>query len=82
MDQLALEAAEEMPCHGVVVGIALAGHALPDFIERQSFPKGECGVLDAPITVKDEALGRVAAADCPVPALPGAARYQIGLEKA
>ena len=30
MDQLALEAAEEMLCHGIVVGIALAGDALPD----------------------------------------------------
>ena len=47
MDQLALEAAEEMPCHGVVVGINLAGHALPDSIERQPFPEGERGVLDA-----------------------------------
>ena len=47
LDQLALEAAEEMPCHGVVVGIALAGHALPDSIERQPFPEGERGVLDA-----------------------------------
>ena len=47
MDQLALEAAEEMLCHGIVVGIALAGHALPDSIERQPFPEGERGVLDA-----------------------------------
>ena len=47
MDQLALESAEDMPCHGVVVGIALAGHALPDSIERQPFPEGERGVLDA-----------------------------------
>ena len=71
MDQLALEAAEEMPCHGVVVGIALAGHALPDSIERQPFPEGERGVMDAPITVKDEALGRVAAADCPAQRFQG-----------
>ena len=47
MDQLALETAEEIFCHGVVVGIALAGHALPDSIERQPFPEGERGVLDA-----------------------------------
>lgn len=30
MNQLAFEAAEEILCHGVVVGIALAGHALLD----------------------------------------------------
>ena len=30
MDTLALEAAEEVFGHGVVIGIALAGHALPD----------------------------------------------------
>ena len=35
MDQLALEAAEEMLCHGIVVGIALAGDALPDSTELQ-----------------------------------------------
>ena len=57
MDQLALEAAEEMLCHGIVVGIALAGDALPDSIELQPFPEGERGALDAPFTVKDESLG-------------------------
>ena len=71
MDQLALEAAEEMPCHGVVVGIALAGHALPDSIERQPFPEGERGALDAPFTVKDESLGRAAVADCHVQRFQG-----------
>ena len=52
MDQLALEAAEEMLCHGIVVGIALAGDALPDSIELQPFPEGERGALDAPFTVR------------------------------
>lgn len=33
VDQLAFETAEEIFCHGVVVGIVLAGHALPDSIE-------------------------------------------------
>ena len=47
MDQLALEAAKEMHCYGVVIGIVLAGHALPDSIERQPFPEGKRGVLDA-----------------------------------
>ena len=46
-DQLTLEAVEEMLCHGAVVGIALAEHALPGSIERQPFPEGKRGVLDA-----------------------------------
>ena len=62
VDQLALEAAEEIFCHGVVVGIALAGHALLDSIGLQPLPEGDRSVLDAPVTVKDEALGRFAAA--------------------
>ena len=77
MDQLTLEAAEEMLCHGAVVGIALAGHALPDFIERQPFPDADRSVLDAAVTVKDEALGRVSAADCPVQRFQG----QRGINK-
>ena len=71
MDQLALEAAEEMLCHGIVVGIVLAGYALPDSIERQPFPEGERGALDAQFTVKDESLGRAAAADCHVQRFQG-----------
>ena len=71
MDQLALEAAEEMLCHGIVVEITLAGHALPDSIELQPFPEGERGALDAPFTVKDESLGRAAAADCHVQRFQG-----------
>lgn len=62
VNQLALEAAEEIFRHGVVVGIALAGHALPDPIGIQLRPKGRRRILDAPITVKDEPLGRFAAA--------------------
>lgn len=31
-DQFALEAAEEIFCHSVVVGITFAGYVLPDFI--------------------------------------------------
>lgn len=48
--------------HGVVVRIVLARHALPDAIELQALPKCGCGVLDAPIAVKGEPLGRFAAA--------------------
>ena len=49
MDQFALETAEEIFCHGVVVVIALVGHALPDSIGLQAFPKGDRGILDAPV---------------------------------
>ena len=63
MDQLALEAAEEIFCHGVVVRIALAGHALPDSIALQPSLEGSRGVLDTPVAMKDEPLGRVATAD-------------------
>ena len=66
VDQLALEAAEEILCHGVVVGIALAGHALLDSIGLQPLPEGSGGVLDTPVTVRDETLGRFAAAYCHV----------------
>lgn len=64
MDQLALETAEEIFCHGVVVGIALAGHALPNSIGLKALPEGPRGVLDALVTVKNEPLGRFTATDC------------------
>lgn len=66
VDQLTLEAAEEIFCHGVVVGLALAGHALPDSIGLQPLSEGDRGVLDAPVTVKDESPGWLAAACCHV----------------
>nr|WP_243422560.1 hypothetical protein [Pseudoflavonifractor phocaeensis] len=62
MDEFALEATEEIFCHSIVIGIALARHALLDSMGLQSLPEGDRGVLDAPITVKDEALGRFTAA--------------------
>lgn len=57
MDQLALETAEEIFYHGVVAGIALAGHALPNSIGLKALPEGPRGVLDAPVTVKMSPLG-------------------------
>ena len=62
VDQLAFEAAEEIFCHSVVVRITLAGHALPDSIGLQALPECGRGVLDAPVTVKDEPLRRFVAA--------------------
>ena len=57
VDQLALEAAEEIFCHGVVVRSALAEHTLLDSIGLQPILESGCGVLDAPVAVKAEYLG-------------------------
>ena len=55
MDALALEAAEEVFGHGVVIGIALAGHALPDAEAGETLTVSVGGVLDAAVGVEDEA---------------------------
>ena len=47
MDALALKAAEEVFGHGVVIGIALAGHALPDVEAGETLTVSVGGVLDA-----------------------------------
>ena len=47
MDALALKAAEEVFGHGVVIGIALAGHALPDAETGETLTESVGGVLDA-----------------------------------
>ena len=62
VDQLTLEAGEEIFGHGIVVRIAPAGHALSDAIGVQALTVGPGGVLDAAVAVKDQALGRSAAA--------------------
>ena len=49
MDALALEAAEEVFGHGVVIGIALAGHALPDAEAGETLTVSVGGVLDAAV---------------------------------
>ena len=61
VDQLALEAAEEVLRNGVVIGIAAAGHALPDAAGFQTLPVGTGGILDAPVTVKNQTSGRFTA---------------------
>ena len=63
MDALALEAAEEVFGHGVVIGIALAGHALPDAEAGETLTVSVGGVLDAAVGVEDEAGQRLAAPD-------------------
>ena len=62
MDQLTLEAAEEIFCHGVIIRVAFSGHALPDSKGFQPLPKGPGSVLDASVTVKDQAFGRLTTA--------------------
>lgn len=48
VDQFSLGAAEEIFCHGVGIGIALAGHARPDSIGLQPLPEGDGQVEPAP----------------------------------
>ena len=55
LDQLALETAEEILCHSVIVEYALLGS-----IGLHPLPESDCGVLDALATVKDEPFGRFA----------------------
>ena len=57
MDQLTFETAEEIFGHGVVVGIAPAGHALADTVGIQTLTEGPGGVLDAVAAMEDEAFG-------------------------
>ena len=62
VDQLTLEAAEEVLRNGVVIRVAAAGHTLPDAIGFQALPVGPGGILDAPVAVKDQTFGRFTAA--------------------
>ena len=63
MDTLAFEAAEEVFGNRVVVGVALAGHALPDAEFREALPVRAGSVLDAAVRMEDEAGQRLAALD-------------------
>ena len=56
MDPFTLQTAEKILSDSVVVRVALAGHALPDAVSLQTFPVGSGGILDAAVTVKDEAF--------------------------
>ena len=65
VDQLTLEAAEEVLRNGVVTRVArvaAAGHALPDAVGFQALPVGPGGILDAPVAVKNQTLGGLTAA--------------------
>ena len=55
VDPFTFEAAEKVLRHSVVVGVAFAGHALPDAQGGKPVPKGFRGILDAPVTVENQA---------------------------
>ena len=61
VDQLTLEAAEEVLRNSVVIGVAAAGHTLPDTIGFQALPVGPGGILDAPVAVKNQTSGGLTA---------------------
>lgn len=63
MDTFTFEAAEEVFSNSVVIGVALAGHALAESKIDQTLPVSAGSVLDAAIGVKDEALGWAAPAN-------------------
>ena len=55
VDQFTYEASEKVLRHSVVAGVAFAGHALPDTQRGKPAPKGFRGILDAPVTVENQA---------------------------
>ena len=55
VDPFTFEAAEKVLRHSVIVGVAFAGHALPDAQHGKPAPKGFRGILDAPVTLENQA---------------------------
>ena len=55
VNQFTFETAEKVFRHSVVVGVAFAGHALPDAQRGKPVPKGFRSILDAPVTVENQA---------------------------
>ena len=72
VDPLTLEAAEEVLRNGIVIGIAAAGHTLPDAIPGR--PGRHTG---RPSRCEKSDLGRVYADDTPYPVLPAPAGYRF-----
>ena len=64
VDEFAFQTAEEVLGNGVVVGIAPAGHALPDAIGFQSLPVGSGCVLNAAVAVENQTRRGLPAAVC------------------
>ena len=69
VDQLTLD-------NGVVIGIAAAGHALPDAVDFQAFPVGPGGHTGRPGRCEKSDLWRVYGGDTPYPELPASAGYR------
>ena len=61
MDAFTLETAEEVFGNSVVVGVALAGHALAEAKIREVLAESTSSILDAAVRVEDEAFGRAVA---------------------
>ena len=55
VDPFTFETDEKVFRHSVVVGVAFVGHALPDAQRGKPAPKGFRGILDAPVTVENQA---------------------------
>ena len=62
VDEFTFQAAEEILSNGVIIGIALTGHALAGPIGRQAVTKCLGGILHAAVTVEDKTLRGLAAA--------------------
>lgn len=56
MNQFAFETAEEILSHGVVIKVTFAGHALAEMELSQTFTVVRGSILDAPATMKNQAL--------------------------
>ena len=63
MDAFAFETAEEVLGNSVVIGIASAGHTLPDTEFGKALPVSTGGILYAAIRVEDEARIGLASVD-------------------
>ena len=63
MDAFTLETAEEVFGNGVVVGVALTGHALAEAKIREVLAESTSSILDTAVRVEDEAFGRAVASD-------------------
>ena len=62
VNELTFETAEKILSNSVVVGIAFTGYALTDAIGIQPVTISFGRILDAAVTVENQALGRLAAA--------------------
>ena len=71
VNQLAFQAAEKVFRHSVVVGVALAGHALPDAQGSQTLTEGRGAYWTPRSAVEDQSRGRALPADGHVQGVQG-----------